>query len=109
MTLPLISCVVSVFNGERYLGEALESIVKTELQSLEIIVVDDGSTDGTAAVMDHYAGQVRFLRQANAGTAAARNLGLNAAQGEFTAFLDANDLWHLEKAHLPNQPVPRTT
>jgi len=97
MKLPLISCVVPVFNGERYLGEALESIFKQSYQSLEIIVVDDGSTDGTAAVMDHYAGQVRFLRQANSGTAAARNLGLKAATGEFVAFLDADDLWHTEK------------
>ena len=97
MELPLISCVVPVFNGERYLAEALESILKQSYRSLEIIVVDDGSTDGTAAVMDHYAGQARLLRQANAGTAAARNLGLNAAQGEFVAFLDADDLWHPEK------------
>jgi glycosyltransferase involved in cell wall biosynthesis len=97
MKLPLISCIVPVFNGERYLGEALESILKQSYQSLEIIVVDDGSTDGTAAVMGHYAGQVRLLRQANAGTAAARNLGLNAANGEFIAFLDADDLWHPEK------------
>jgi glycosyltransferase involved in cell wall biosynthesis len=97
MKLPLISCVVPVFNGERYLGEALESILKQSYQSLEIIVVDDGSTDGTATVMGHYAGQVRLLRQANAGTAAARNLGLNAANGEFVAFLDADDLWHPEK------------
>jgi glycosyltransferase involved in cell wall biosynthesis len=97
MELPLISCVVPVFNGERYLAEALESILKQSYRSLEIIVVDDGSTDGTAAVMDHYAGRARLLRQANAGTAAARNLGLNAAQGEFVAFLDADDLWHPEK------------
>lgn len=97
MKLPLISCIVPVFNGERYLGEALESILKQTYQSLEIIVVDDGSTDGTAAVIDRYAEQVRFLRQPNAGTAAARNLGLNAANGEFIAFLDADDLWHPEK------------
>jgi glycosyltransferase involved in cell wall biosynthesis len=97
MKLPLISCIVPVFNGERYLGEALESILKQSYRSLQIIVVDDGSTDGTAAVMGHYAGQVRLLRQANAGTAAARNLGLNAANGEFIAFLDADDLWHPEK------------
>jgi glycosyltransferase involved in cell wall biosynthesis len=97
MKLPLISCIVPVFNGERYLGEALESILKQSYQALEIIVVDDGSTDGTAAVIEHYAGQVRFLRQPNAGTAAARNSGLRVAEGEFIAFLDADDLWHLEK------------
>ena len=100
MKLALISCIVPVFNGERYLGEALESILKQSYQSLQIIVVDDGSTDGTAALVDHYEGQVRFLRQPNAGTAVARNSGLNAAEGEFVAFLDADDLWHPEKSSL---------
>jgi glycosyltransferase involved in cell wall biosynthesis len=64
---------------------------------LEVIVADDGSTDGTARVAAGYGEQVRYLRQANAGPAAARNLGLSAARGEFVAFLDADDLWHPEK------------
>jgi glycosyltransferase involved in cell wall biosynthesis len=97
MKLPIISCIVPVFNGERYLREALESILKQSYQSFEIIVVDDGSTDQTAAVIHHYGEQIRFLRQANAGTAAARNLGLSVAEGEFIAFLDADDLWHAAK------------
>jgi glycosyltransferase involved in cell wall biosynthesis len=97
MKLPIISCIVPVFNGERYLSAAVKSILKQSYQSLEIIVVDDGSTDRTAEVIEHCGGQVRFLRQPNAGTAAARNLGLSAAAGEFIAFLDADDLWHPEK------------
>jgi glycosyltransferase involved in cell wall biosynthesis len=97
MKMPLISCIVPVFNGERYLGEALDSILAQTYRPLEVIVVDDGSTDGTAGVVARYGGRVAYLFQPNAGHAAARNLGLGAARGEFVAFLDADDLWHPEK------------
>lgn len=94
---PLISCIVPVFNGERYLAEALDSIIAQTYSTLEILIVDDGSTDGTAGVSSSYGKKVTYIWQANAGPAAARNAGLEAAQGEFVAFLDADDLWHLEK------------
>jgi glycosyltransferase involved in cell wall biosynthesis len=97
MTSPLISCIVPVFNGERYLGETLESILAQTHRPIEIIVVHDGSTDGTARVTAGYDERVRYLKQDNAGPAAARNLGLDAARGDFVAFLDADDLWHAEK------------
>ena len=95
--MKLISCIVPVFNGERYLKEALDSIRAQTYWPLEIIVADDGSTDGTAAVVAGYGEQVRYLSQPKAGPAAARNLGRGAARGEFVAFLDADDLWHPEK------------
>jgi glycosyltransferase involved in cell wall biosynthesis len=94
---PLISCIVPVFNGEKYLSEALESILKQTYGPIEIIVVDDGSTDGTGAVAARYGKRIRYLKQPNAGEAAARNRGLSMAQGEFVALLDADDLWHPEK------------
>jgi len=97
MTTPLVSCIVPVFNGERYLGEALDSILAQTYCPLEVAVVDDGSTDGTAAVVASYGDRVSYLRQPNAGPAAARNRGLGAARGELIAFLDADDLWHPEK------------
>jgi glycosyltransferase involved in cell wall biosynthesis len=97
MTRSLISCIVPVFNGERYLREALESIFRQSYQPLEVIIVDDGSTDGTAMVAAAYREKVIYLRQDNAGPAAARNLGLSVARGEFVAFLDADDAWHQEK------------
>jgi glycosyltransferase involved in cell wall biosynthesis len=93
----LISCIIPVYNGERYLGEAIDSILAQTSRPLEIIVVDDGSTDGTAEVAAGYGDRLSYVRQNNAGPAAARNLGLNLAQGEFVAFLDADDLWHPEK------------
>jgi glycosyltransferase involved in cell wall biosynthesis len=93
----LISCIVPVFNGERYLKEALDSILAQTYRPIEIIVVDDGSTDGTPAVVATYGAKVRYLFQLNEGPAAARNIGLNTAQGAFVAFLDHDDLWHPEK------------
>jgi glycosyltransferase involved in cell wall biosynthesis len=97
MQSPLISCIVPVFNAERYLREALDSILAQGYRHLEIIVADDGSTDGTAAVVAGYDNQVRYLWQPNKGPAAARNLGLGAASGDFVAFLDQDDLWHPDK------------
>lgn len=97
MSAFLVSCIVPVFNGERYLSEALDSILTQTYAPVELIVVDDGSTDGTAAVLAAYSERVRALWQPNAGPAAAHNRGLRAAQGEFVAFLDADDLWHREK------------
>jgi glycosyltransferase involved in cell wall biosynthesis len=93
----LISCIVPVYNGEKYLAEAIESVLKQDYESTEIIVVDDGSTDRTGAVAARYSKRLRYLRQTNAGPGAARNLGIDAAAGEFVAFLDADDLWHAEK------------
>ena len=106
---PLVSCIVPVFNGERYLAEALDSILAQTYRPLEVIVVDDGSTDGTAHIVAGYGAEVSYIHQANAGPAAARNRGLDAARGEFIAFLDADDLWHKEKlarqmAHFDARP-----
>jgi len=97
MNQPLISCIVPVFNGERYLAEALNSITAQTYQPVEIIVADDGSSDNSADVARAYRAPVTYLRQPNSGPAAARNLGLTVAKGDFIAFLDADDLWHHEK------------
>jgi glycosyltransferase involved in cell wall biosynthesis len=97
MNSPLVSCIVPVFNGERYLGEALDSILKQIYRQLEIIVVDDGSTDTTPTVAARYRERLLYVRQDNAGAPTARNLGLSLARGEFVAFLDADDLWRPEK------------
>ena len=93
----LVSCIVPVFNDERYLGEALESNLAQTYRAIEIIVVDDGSTDTTPAVAARYGDRILYVRQDNAGAPTARNLGLSLARGEFVAFLDADDLWRPEK------------
>lgn len=92
-----ISCIVPVYNGERYLKEALDSILAQTYSQREIIVVDDGSTDGTSKIAAEFGGQLRYLIQPHTGPAAARNCGLSAASGDFVTFLDADDLWHPEK------------
>lgn len=92
-----VSCIVAVYNGERYLGEAIDSILAQTLRPMEIIVVDDGSTDGTASVAHRYGEQIRYVWQPNGGPAAARNFGLSLIQGELVSFLDADDLWQADK------------
>lgn len=96
----LISCVVPAFNAERYLGEALDSILAQKHRPIEVVVVDDGSTDGTSDVATSYPNEVRCIRQENGGPAAALNRGIKEARGEFVSFLAADDLWHEEKLAL---------
>lgn len=91
---PRVSVVIPAFNHARFLPEALESVLEQTFRELEIFVVDDGSTDATPEVVGRYGPPVRYVRQANAGPAAARNRGVQASNGEFVAFLDADDRWY---------------
>jgi glycosyltransferase involved in cell wall biosynthesis len=96
MSDPPVSVIVPVYNGERFLARALESIFAQQLQPAEVIVVDDGSTDGTARVARSFAG-AEYIYQPNQGTGAACNAALARARGEFIAFLDHDDLWTPDK------------
>lgn len=89
---PRFSVVVPVYQGEAFLADAVASIHAQGVDSMEVIVVDDGSTDGTADVARGLAG-AQYIRRENGGIAAARNTGIAAATGEFLAFLDSDDLW----------------
>lgn len=92
-TAPLVSVVIPAFNAQAHLEECLTSVrAQASEVDLEIIVVDDGSIDCTPAIARQHP-DVRYLRQANRGPSAARNVGIAAARGEFVAFLDADDLW----------------
>ena len=97
MTDALVSCIVPVFNGERFLGEALDSILAQTYRPVEVIVVDDGSTDRTPEVVARYGRRITYLRQVNGGSASAKNRGVSVARGDLLAFLDADDLWHPDK------------
>lgn len=95
----LVSVIIPVFNYARYLGDAIESVLAQTYRHVEIIVVDDGSTDHTASVARLY-NEVRYIYQDNQGVAAARNTGLAAAKGDLIAFIDADDTWHRDKIKL---------
>ena len=91
MHLPLISVVVPAHDCERYIGAALDSAFAQDYTPIEVVVVDDGSTDTTAQIAAAY--PVRLIRQANSGQGAAKNAGVAAATGELIAFLDHDDVW----------------
>lgn len=90
---PGVSAVIPSYNYARYLGEAIDSVLAQTWPLVEVIVVDDGSTDDTAEVVRAYGDRVRYIYQDNAGLPAARNTGIRAAHHPFVAFLDADDLW----------------
>ena len=89
---PLISVIIPVFNGEKFIKNLLEHLNTQQYRNFEIIVVDDGSTDNTAKIIQNFT-NVSYTYQENAGPAAARNSGLKLAKGVFIAFLDCDDLW----------------
>jgi glycosyltransferase involved in cell wall biosynthesis len=94
---PLVSVVIPTYNYGRYLAQALDSALAQTYPHVEVIVVDDGSTDDSAAVATKYGSPVRWYRQQNQGVSAARNRGIQEAKGELVAFLDADDAWHPDK------------
>jgi glycosyltransferase involved in cell wall biosynthesis len=90
--MPHISIIIPAYNGERFIDKALDSILNQSYQDYEIIVINDGSTDRTAEVLQPYLSQIRYIEQANQGVAAARNRGMALARGELVAFLDQDDV-----------------
>ncbi|MEM7773574.1 MAG: glycosyltransferase [Cyanobacteria bacterium P01_E01_bin.6] len=90
---PRISVVIPTYNCDRYLTEAIASVFAQSYQDVELLVIDDGSTDSTSALLDEYGDRLRHVVQANQGVAVARNHGIQLSQGEFIAFLDADDVW----------------
>ena len=100
---PLVSVIIPTYNGACFLAQTIESVLAQTYPSLEVLVVDDGSTDATWAITAGYGPRVRYVRQANAGTAAARNRGVAEARGQYIALLDHDDLWlpHKLERQLP--------
>ncbi|MDD4887932.1 MAG: glycosyltransferase family 2 protein, partial [Thiomonas sp.] len=88
----LVSVVIPAYNARNTLAQTLDSLFAQTHRNLDVVVVDDGSTDGTAEVLEAFAGRVRVIRQANAGIAVARNASVQAARGDYIALLDADDL-----------------
>ena len=97
----LVTVIIPTYNSARYLGEAIESVLSQSYRPIEIIVVDDGSTDDSSSVVKSFGTSlIRYHHQSNQGTAAARNKGLELARGHVIAHLDADDLWEKNKLTL---------
>ena len=98
VNLPMVSVLIPCYNAERWIGQTLNSVLEQTCPNLEIIVVDDGSTDGSTDVVRSFEGRdVRLVRQANAGASSARNRALACANGDYIQFLDADDLISSDK------------
>ncbi|HKI34885.1 MAG TPA: glycosyltransferase family A protein [Gemmataceae bacterium] len=97
MTRPLVSAIIPVYNGEKYLRKSIESVLAQSYDPIELIVVDDGSSDGSAELASSCDWGLRLIRQPNGGVAAARNTGIGAAHGDLIAFLDQDDWWLPQK------------
>jgi glycosyltransferase involved in cell wall biosynthesis len=98
---PLISVILPIHNSEKYLREAIDSVFKQNYTPIELIAIDDGSTDGSSQIIKDHTGNIQYYYQTNQGPAAARNLGIQKANGEFVTFIDGDDLWPDDK--LKNQ------
>lgn len=95
-SLPLVSIIIPAYNAESFIGETLDSVLSQTYRNLEVIVVDDGSSDRTVEVIQRYAARdprIVLVQQTNGGVAAARNRGIRQAKGEFVAPVDADDIW----------------
>src|SRR2546425_10651809 len=104
-----VSVVIPVYNGEQYLADAIQSVRDQTYQNVEVIVVDDGSTDESADVAKKFGEAIRYVHQSNGGVGKARNTGIAAARGAYLAFLDQDDLWLPDKlavqvAYLDSHP-----
>jgi glycosyltransferase involved in cell wall biosynthesis len=97
LTDPLVSVILPVYNRAGWVARAITSVLAQTFQRFELLVIDDGSTDGSRRVLEGFGSRIRILRQAHAGAEAARNLGLAQARGEFVAFIDSDDVWHAER------------
>lgn len=95
--MPLASIIIPIFNREQSVRAALDSVLAQTFRDFEVIVVDDGSTDDSLAVLKSYGERIRLICQPHAGAGAARNTGIRAAQGRWIAFLDSDDVWRPEK------------
>jgi len=91
--MPLISVIIPTYNREKFVVKAIDSVLRQGFTDIEIIVIDDGSTDGTRPILAAYGADIKCIFQENAGVSSARNAGIRVAQGTWVAFLDSDDEW----------------
>jgi glycosyltransferase involved in cell wall biosynthesis len=108
--MPKISVIIPTYNRANYLPQAINSVLNQSAKDVDIMVIDDGSTDNTKDIIRPYLKSIKYIRQDNAGAASARNTGIENAKGEWIAFLDSDDFWefsHLEKLIEKQQRNPK--
>jgi glycosyltransferase involved in cell wall biosynthesis len=99
-TSPLVSVIIPAYNAERFIARTLESVLSQSYKNIEVLIINDGSTDRTLEIAESFArddSRIRILHQPNLGATAARNCGIKSSKGEYIAPLDADDIWHEEK------------
>ena len=100
--MPTVSIIIPTYNRQSLVQETIDSVLRQSLSDWELIVIDDGSTDETGAVLtERYGTSIRYVYQQNQGESAARNYGISLAQGKYVAFLDSDDLWLPNKLQRP--------
>ena len=109
MSAPRFSVIIPAYNAKDTLARALDSVLAQSWPAFEIIVIDDGSIDATAAVAASYGEKIRYLRQDNAGVSAARNHGARIASGDWLTFLDADDWYYLDRLKRHGEWIVRDT
>ena len=97
---PLVSVIIPTYNSGVYLKEAVESVLDQDYPNLEVVVVDDGSTDDSLILLTKYFDRIQIVKSQNFGAGSARNLGIQASSGEYLAFLDSDDKWIQNKISL---------
>ncbi|GAK58176.1 glycosyl transferase family protein [Candidatus Vecturithrix granuli] len=97
MQRQLVSVIIPTYNRAAWLKEAIDSVLSQSAQAIELIIVDDGSTDQTHELVAGYGDQIHYLYQDNQGVSSARNLGIRSSHGQYTALLDSDDLWLPDK------------
>ena len=103
---PLVSVIIPVYNSEPYIAQAIISVLRQTYNNIEIVIVDDGSTDRTGEVIRNFDdARIKYLYQNNHGVSHARNRGLEISRGEFIAFLDSDDRWVPKKLHRVNELI----
>lgn len=90
---PLVSVIIPNYNYAKYISEAIKSVLQQTYSNLEVIVVDDGSTDNSLEVLEQFKGKISVLSKTNGGVSSARNFGISVSNGDFICFLDADDCW----------------
>lgn len=96
--MPTVSVIIPTYNRKEYLQEAIDSVLRQSYEDYEVIVVDDGSDDGTDEILNkRYKNRIRYVWQENKGESAARNAAIKISKGKYIAFLDSDDLWHPDK------------